>query len=181
MELLSSSQTVTPVNDSTSAKAPTAYDLLQNLMLDTAPASPGPRATPPGQASPRTGLLFGGELGGSSIWTMTREESEKGTKRSAKGSAGNLANVKNLWSDTVSGTSTPNIPPPTAPWLAPAPGQHTPPRNPSHLSGSVVPVVSGQNIPRQGHNTLDEYHQYYEPQHTSYRAQRTQTYPYHPA
>ncbi|KAK8844618.1 hypothetical protein IAR55_006465 [Kwoniella newhampshirensis] len=86
---------------------PTAYDLLQNLMLESAAtpsappqtlqsksvpvssSSPGlgaPQSSAPGQNGSGTGsgLLFGTGGGQSgSIWSMTREESAKGQKRAS--------------------------------------------------------------------------------------------------
>ncbi|WVR03284.1 hypothetical protein IAU60_000275 [Kwoniella sp. DSM 27419] len=96
-----------------SGKRPTAYDLLQNLMLEStptppapaaamphqpkaAPSSPGINSNPPQIGNPgTTGLLFGSGGAGApgnnnSIWSMTREESEKGQKR---GSTGHLASI----------------------------------------------------------------------------------------
>lgn len=55
---------------STHTHAHTAQDLLQNLTLNP---------QPPGLQAP---MLFGGDAGGS-IWTMSREESQKGAQRAA--------------------------------------------------------------------------------------------------
>ena len=87
---------------------PTAQDLLQNLMIDPKgytspvhnrplPLSNIPRQSPlgpqpqPGQQSP--GMLFGGDGKGSSIWTMTREESGRGQPRVPQ----NNVNIANIW------------------------------------------------------------------------------------
>ncbi|WWC66953.1 uncharacterized protein I206_100860 [Kwoniella pini CBS 10737] len=104
------------------SKKPTAYDLLQNLMLESTPTPPAqaallPKMTPSPSAigvplstpsphmigqiqnivNPSTsGLLFG--AGGNvphqnnSIWTMTREESVKGQKRSSQ-----QGNISAIW------------------------------------------------------------------------------------
>lgn len=95
---------------------PTAYDLLQNLLLDNASPQPGSHTPSPhpashkpspqhqhqsrgsegGQGSPA--LLFGGDAGG--IWRMTREESEKGAKRAerAREDAQHQA-IKAIWTE----------------------------------------------------------------------------------
>lgn len=97
-----------PRQVSTTPAKPTAHDLLQTLMLDANQNTPQPAprksvapVSIPGQSSP--GFLFGGDTGNSSIWTMTREESQKGVHRSQlpnqRGSAGNLAQVADLWND----------------------------------------------------------------------------------
>lgn len=84
-------------------QTPTAQDLLQNLtidnahppfIVDTPPARPSlPRHSSTGQHSP--GMLFGGDVTGSSIWTMTREESGRGTQRGAVTPNVNIANIWN--------------------------------------------------------------------------------------
>lgn len=86
---------------------PTAQDLLRNLMIDPGAyqepvPSPAPaqynavRQHPPaphpsGQTSPA--MLFGGDVTGSSIWAMTREESGRGTQRMPS----NAANLASIW------------------------------------------------------------------------------------
>jgi hypothetical protein len=76
----------------------TAQDLLQNLMIDNN-RTPSANHTPPlprqssyhtGQHSP--GMLFGGDATGSSIWTMTREESGRGRDRNPPN-----VNIANIW------------------------------------------------------------------------------------
>ena len=85
---------------------PTAQDLLQGLMLGgnpspshhtpTLPSLPRQNSQPP-TAKGSPGMLFGGDVNGSSIWTMTREESGRGGQRGpAPGPGVNLANI---WSD----------------------------------------------------------------------------------
>ncbi|OCF33156.1 hypothetical protein I316_05201 [Kwoniella heveanensis BCC8398] len=141
--------TATPSLPST--KKPTAYDLLQNLMLESTPtppaqhpsfanlptgnpsSSPGPTSTSSPHAAPGSGhpppapgagatagptggnaLLFGAPPSGSSslgpssgsIWTMTREESEKGQKRA---SAGNLASIWGNPPPSGEATSVPSL------------------------------------------------------------------------
>lgn len=54
-----------------------------------------PRHTPPAGASPAAQgsprILFGGDVNGASIWTMTREESGRGTSRAAS--------LAHIWND----------------------------------------------------------------------------------
>nr|XP_031859899.1 uncharacterized protein CI109_004748 [Kwoniella shandongensis]KAA5526971.1 hypothetical protein CI109_004748 [Kwoniella shandongensis] len=88
---------------------PTAYDLLQNLMLESTPtpavqtSGAVPESTPSpglnahqgpaaGQASGGSALLFGTAGGqNGSIWSMTREESAKGQKRAS------IQNIAAIW------------------------------------------------------------------------------------
>ncbi|WVW81655.1 hypothetical protein I302_103650 [Kwoniella bestiolae CBS 10118] len=118
-----------------SAKKPTAYDLLQNLMLENTPTPPAHTAhLPPTTSSPSLGiphsphavpsttpgnggLLFGSSgnvlgQGGSSIWAMTREESEKGQKRSSTGMG--QANIAAIWGNPTAVENNVHGTPPTA-------------------------------------------------------------------
>ncbi|WVF66309.1 hypothetical protein IAT40_001049 [Kwoniella sp. CBS 6097] len=148
-----------------SSKRPTAYDLLQNLMLESTPtppaqlpnlahlptssSSPAPVSTSSPHAAPvpghspaganagptaGSGLLFGAPAGGpsslgpsgGSIWTMTREESEKGQKRA---SAGNLASI---WGNPPNSGEATGVPPLfAAPSLNPFEASIPQPHNPS--------------------------------------------------
>lgn len=182
-QLISGTSSQTPVNvtpGAIAAKPPTAFDLLQNLMLDTGTTSPAARTVPPGQSSPRTSLLFGGEPGGSNIWTMTREESEKGTQRAVRGSAGNLAAVKNIWNDAAS-----SPPPGQVPAVTPVP------QTPSPYAAYQTGEIAMGNIPSnanaawssrdgvEAYQRPEAYQQYYEPQRSPYGAQWAQS--YHPS
>ncbi|WRT63530.1 uncharacterized protein IL334_000435 [Kwoniella shivajii] len=177
-----------------SNKKPTAYDLLQNLMLESTPTPPA-RSTilpqnPPTASSPSMGitssasphlqgvgndnlstpggggLLFGASGGaaqGSSIWTMTREESEKGQKRSSfsgqganSGAGGN--DLAAIWGNSTQTETAPNhtnnVPMlPTTSFLpqlpGPAPAPSAPPTIPqpnlySHAQYSYTPPPQQQ-------------------------------------
>ena len=169
---------VAPVGLPLSARPPTAFDLLQNLMLDNAQPAGSPK---PGQNfttshPPSSSLLFGGEPGGANIWTMTREESEKGTKRNAPGqSASALASVKNIWNDPAAPGvqhAQPQAPAPT-PFGAWAPRQETSIHEGYHAA-TAVPQHAG---PWSGYDA-EVYQQYYAAQ-PSHSAQWAQT--YHPS
>lgn len=67
---------------------------------------------------PSGGLLFGGDTGG--IWRMTREESEKGPRRSSAAAAAAEAlkkqeAIKAIWADPPLSAQAPSVPPPSAP------------------------------------------------------------------
>jgi hypothetical protein len=141
---------------------PTAYDLLQNLLLDNASPQPGSHTPSPhpashkpspqhqhqsrgsegGQGSPA--LLFGGDAGG--IWRMTREESEKGAKRAerAREDAHHQA-IKAIWTEQPShpaSSATPGgfVPPPAQP-------VSTDVRQPTQQWGGdqAIPTASARN------------------------------------
>ncbi|WWD05969.1 hypothetical protein V865_004054 [Kwoniella europaea PYCC6329] len=155
-----------PAPPASSTKKPTAYDLLQNLMLDSTPT---PLAAdshlPPTTASPSLGInssphahtitsntsgsggfLFrsGGNVpgqGGNSIWAMTREESEKGQKRSSTGVGVGVGqpNIAAIW-----GNPNPNSSP-----TAIASTEHTPPATSTYHSQHVE-QAQAYNHPPQG-------------------------------
>lgn len=71
----------------------------------TPPVKPSlPRQSTAGQHSP--GMLFGGDAIGSSIWTMTREESGRGTQR---GNVTPNVNIANIWGNPEQTPSPPAL------------------------------------------------------------------------
>jgi hypothetical protein len=120
----------------TAAQPPTAFDLLQNLMLESTLPSHGSTHTTSPSAIPQKlspaynpssaageqgsqgspGLLFGGDGG---IWQMTREESEKGAKRAERVKESQKEAIKAIWADSpvphhsteINGRA-PTVPPP---------------------------------------------------------------------
>jgi hypothetical protein len=62
--------------------------LRQSFSNPSVPRHTPPAAAPPAQGSPR--ILFGGDVNGASIWTMTREESGRGVSR---------ASLAHIWND----------------------------------------------------------------------------------
>jgi hypothetical protein len=141
---------------------PTAYDLLQNLLLDNASPQPGSHTPSPhpashkpspqhqhqsrgsegGQGSPA--LLFGGDAGG--IWRMTREESEKGAKRAERAREdAQHQSIKAIWTEQP---SLPAVPaPPIGLVPPPAPSGLTDARQPTQQWGAdqAVPPALTHN------------------------------------
>ncbi|OCF59789.1 hypothetical protein L486_02462 [Kwoniella mangroviensis CBS 10435] len=156
-----------PAPAASSTKKPTAYDLLQNLMLESTPTPPAADShLPPTTASPSLGIhsspqahtitsttsgsgafLFGSGgnapgQGGNSIWAMTREESEKGQKRSSTGVSVGVGqpNIAAIW-------STPNPSPgPTATGST----EHTPPATSTYHSQHIQQAQIYNYPPQEG-------------------------------
>lgn len=153
----------------------TALDLLNNLMISSAPqddnktAAGAPGLHPGGQpiserppsGSGSPGLLFGGDMTGSgtiggSIWSMTRDESEKGKKR-----AGQQA-ISAIWDAPapVANGSLANLPPtyglapgmptvntfgqPRGMWSSPGPSIPPPANQAQHPADAGWPNFGGQ-------------------------------------
>ncbi|WWC85691.1 uncharacterized protein L201_000557 [Kwoniella dendrophila CBS 6074] len=177
-------------------KKPTAYDLLQNLMLESTPTPPVQTSNlphiPPKTSSPSMnvtntpphihnnvtsagtpgsgGLLFGSSGNNAnqgninSIWTMTREESEKGQKRSSTTGMGQ-PNIAAIW-----GNNTVNVNPakevssatPSAATSIPSYSyQHTlQPSQAIHTPGSNT-ASPAQQYPQYVHNSIQSQYPYY--------------------
>jgi hypothetical protein len=141
----------------------TAFDLLQGLKLDSpAPSTPNASMSPhrpsltgansrpssysqtatPAQSSP--GMLFGAGDGGSSIWTMTREESGRGSKRLSQPSHPSpSSNLANIWAEP---SSLPPHPPAPSTGLW---GNVTPPHMAGMNRGPVAPPGwPGSQVPQ---------------------------------
>jgi len=98
---------------------------------------------------------------------MTREESEKGTKRAARGSAGNLANVKNLWNDAPIPTLVNKMTPPATMWSAPS-AQYMPTSFAlDHSNEAKIPDLQA-NPAWPGYARQNDYQPYYEAFPTPY-------------
>ena len=105
---------------------------------------------------------------------MTREESEKGTQRATRGSAGNLANVKSLWNDAAPVAPSVNVSPSAGMWFTHSAAQQTPRSRASYPDGGAGAAITSSPA-HPVYNNVDEYQQYYE-QPLPGGAQRLQTY-----
>lgn len=126
----------TPVVHSAPSTGPTAQDLLQKLTLAQT-QSHGPANQP---------LLFGGDLSGSgSIWTMSREESQKGTQRASL--PAQTQPIASIW------TNDRPVPPGSHPGTHPLPShsgphvQHGPQALPQHAGGNASWPHTPQHMP----------------------------------
>ena len=100
-----------------------------------------------------------------------------GTKRAPRGSAGNLANFKSLWDDPATGSASADVSM-TAANMPPSASQQTPRSFHNYPDGGNPTGNAPAHIAWPAYNTLEGYHQYYEPQSSPYGAQWAQA--YHP-